>query len=105
MQKKPEWYFDINPRGTVPAIEKNGDILYESDITSYYVDEIYGGKKLTTTDPLKRAYERIILGYFIEVSLMNMQYYRINPTARNAGGMGTITPRFFLNLAFCYIYH
>lgn len=64
LKKKPEWYFDINPRGKVPTIEKNGDILYESDITSNYVDEVYGGKRLTTSDPLKRANELIVLGYF-----------------------------------------
>ena len=68
LQKKPEWYFDINPRGKVPSIEKNGDILYESDITSNYVDEVYGGKKLTTSDPLKRAQEHILLGHFNDVS-------------------------------------
>ena len=64
---KPEWYFDINPRGKVPSLEKNGEILYESDITSSYVDEVYGGKKLITADPLKKAHELIILGYFGEV--------------------------------------
>ena len=68
LKKKPEWYFDINPKGKVPSIEKNGDILIESDITSGYVDAAYGGKKLTTTDPLKHAQELIVLAYFNDVS-------------------------------------
>ena len=67
--KKPEWYFDINPRGKVPSLEKNGDIIYESDLTSNYVDEAYPGRKLTTADPLKRAYQLITLGDFGPVSL------------------------------------
>ncbi|CAK8683770.1 unnamed protein product [Clavelina lepadiformis] len=62
LSKKPEWYFDINPLGKVPSIEKNGIILYESDVTSYYVDETYAGKKLATVDPLKKAREQILLG-------------------------------------------
>ena len=69
LKKKPEWYFDINPRGKVPSIEKNGDILYESDITAGYVDEVYGEKRLATSDPLQRAREQITLGYFGDVSI------------------------------------
>ena len=68
LAKKPDWYFEINPRGKVPSIEMNGEILYESDITSYYVDEVFDGKKLTTKDPLKRAKEHIILGNINNVS-------------------------------------
>jgi len=63
LKKKPDWYFDIAPNGKVPSIEKNGDILYGSDITAGYVDEVHGGKKLITTDPLKRANELIALDY------------------------------------------
>ena len=68
LSNKPDWYYEINPRGKVPSIEKNGEVLYESDITSNYVDEVFGGKKLMTKDPLKRAKELIILGYFNDVS-------------------------------------
>ncbi|XP_076810217.1 glutathione S-transferase omega-1-like [Clavelina lepadiformis] len=67
IQKKPDWFFQKNPRGTVPVIEKNGEILYESDITSEYVDEAYPGRRLRTSDPLQRAKEKIVLGDFMEV--------------------------------------
>ena len=75
LKNKPEWYFDINPRGKVPSLERNGDIIYESDITSNYVDEVFPGKRLTTADPLKRAHELIVLGYFGDVSWQIESFY------------------------------
>ncbi|XP_076810219.1 glutathione S-transferase omega-1-like [Clavelina lepadiformis] len=68
LQKKPDWFFQKNPRGKVPAIEKNGEILYESDIMSEYVDEIYPGRRLQTSDPLQNAKEKLVLGDFNEAA-------------------------------------
>lgn len=62
LKQKPEWYFEKNPRGLVPTIEFNGNIIYESDITSEYVDTVYPGRKLMTQDPLKKAKEQILIG-------------------------------------------
>ncbi|XP_076810216.1 glutathione S-transferase omega-1-like [Clavelina lepadiformis] len=66
LAKKPKWFLAKNPRGKVPVIEKNGEILYESDITSEYVDEVYPGRRLRTLDPFRRAKEMIALGDFTE---------------------------------------
>nr|CAB3251198.1 glutathione S-transferase omega-1-like [Phallusia mammillata] len=60
--KKPQWYLEKNPRGLVPTIEINGDIIYESDITSEYIDKVYPGRKIVTADPLKRAKELMLMG-------------------------------------------
>ena len=63
LQRKPEWLFKKNPRGVVPIIEKNDEIIYESDITSEYVDDAYEGKtKVLETDPLIRAKGKMLLG-------------------------------------------
>ncbi|KAH8880618.1 thioredoxin-like protein [Thozetella sp. PMI_491] len=36
---RPEWYFEINPRGKVPAIKYNGTVVIESaDIVKYLID-------------------------------------------------------------------
>lgn len=60
---KPEWLFERNPRGKVPVIERDNDIIYESDITSRYINSCYGGsKQLITQDPLQRAKEEVLLG-------------------------------------------
>ena len=63
LQKKPDWFWIKNPRGTVPVIEKNHEIIYESDITSEYVDAVYEGKqKVTEDDPALKAKGKILLG-------------------------------------------
>nr|CAB3251208.1 glutathione S-transferase omega-1-like [Phallusia mammillata] len=60
--RKPEWYFTKNPKGLVPTLEINGIYIYESDITSAYIDAVYPGRKLMTEDPLKKAKEQMLLG-------------------------------------------
>jgi len=65
---KPEWYIARkNPRGLMPTLELNGEIIYESDVTSAFVDEVYPGRKLTTSDPLKKAKEQMLLGDYSKV--------------------------------------
>ena len=63
LQKKPDWFLAKAPRGTVPVIEKNGEFVFESDITSEFVDLAYDGKtKLIESDPLRRAKGKMLLG-------------------------------------------
>nr|CAB3251229.1 glutathione S-transferase omega-1-like [Phallusia mammillata] len=62
LTRKPEWYFEKNPRGLVPTLEINDDIIFESDITAAYVDAVYPGRKLMTENPLKKAKEQMLLG-------------------------------------------
>jgi len=60
---KPEWLFDKNPRGKVPVIELNGDVICESDVTSRYINSVYGKEKnLVTEDPWRRAKEEVLMG-------------------------------------------
>jgi len=52
-----------NPRGVVPVIEINGEIIYESDITSEYADAAFEGRrKVVEQDPLIRAKGKVLLG-------------------------------------------
>lgn len=63
LMTKPDWLFVKNPRGKVPVLEINGKILYESDVTSRYIDEAYtGDRKLVSQDLWRRAEEQILLG-------------------------------------------
>lgn len=67
LTNKPEWIFDKNPRGTVPIIEENGEIIYESDITSRYILDRFGKtEEFITKDPLVRAKEEILLGDLVK---------------------------------------
>uniref|UniRef100_A0A8C5WDW4 Glutathione S-transferase omega n=1 Tax=Leptobrachium leishanense TaxID=445787 RepID=A0A8C5WDW4_9ANUR len=66
---KPEWYLEKNPSGLVPALElSTGDVITESLIVSEYLDEAYPGPKLTPSDPLQKAKQKIILEYIGQVT-------------------------------------
>jgi len=82
LRTKPEFIFEKNPGGKVPTLELAGgkETLYESLIVSDYMDEAYpvstghgGGdgskiNRLNSSDPVKRAKDRILIGEFGSVT-------------------------------------
>nr|XP_009862082.1 glutathione S-transferase omega-1-like [Ciona intestinalis] len=75
LKSKPKWYFAKNPQGKVPTIEIDGNVICESDITSEYVDAVYPGRKLTTTDALKATNEKMLLVYWGNKCVTNFYKY------------------------------
>lgn len=42
LSKKPDWYFDLNPNGTVPTFEApDGRTLFESEVIAETLDDLY----------------------------------------------------------------
>lgn len=65
LRSKPEWFFAKNPLGKVPALEtENGDVIYESQVTCDYLDQVFPEPKLNPADPLKMARDRMLLELF-----------------------------------------
>ena len=74
---KPDWINNVNPRGKIPTIQRDKMILYESDITSYYIDNQYGGKNtLQTKEAEKLAKEQMLLGDLDQVRLFVIKNQR-----------------------------
>ena len=70
LSDRPEWYFERNPLGKVPAIEtESGDCLYESLIISDYLDEMYPERPLQPKDPMQKAKDRIMVEHFSRVGI------------------------------------
>ncbi|GMR44797.1 hypothetical protein PMAYCL1PPCAC_14992, partial [Pristionchus mayeri] len=61
LTEKPEWYFAKHPQGKVPAFEKDGKVVIESEIVPEYLDGIYPESAILPSDPFLRAKQRIIL--------------------------------------------
>lgn len=79
LSEKPEWYFEKNPLGKVPALQvpgKEGVTLYESLVLADYIEEAYSAqqRKLYPTDPFRKAQDRILIERFNGVITA---YYRI----------------------------
>lgn len=64
---KPDWLFEKSPHGKVPAIEMDGEVLYESLIIADFLDEKYRNRPLYPKDPLKKAKDKIIIENFHKV--------------------------------------
>uniref|UniRef100_A0A8C5W9T2 Glutathione S-transferase omega n=1 Tax=Leptobrachium leishanense TaxID=445787 RepID=A0A8C5W9T2_9ANUR len=71
LKNKPDWFFEKNPLGLVPALElSTGEVIYESPIVCDYLDEAYPEKRLTPSDPLQKAKQRLILDFFSGVTAL-----------------------------------
>ncbi|XP_072045441.1 glutathione S-transferase omega-1-like [Amphiura filiformis] len=62
---KPEWFVDKNPSALVPVLEKDGQIVYESLITSDYLDELYPDQRpMYPKDTYQKAKDKMVIGLF-----------------------------------------
>ncbi|CAH2322426.1 glutathione S-transferase omega-1-like [Pelobates cultripes] len=76
LKNKPDWFFEKNPLGLVPAVElSDGEVIYESPIVCDFLDEAYPGKKLTPADPIKKAKQKIILEFFSGVTTAHYKLF------------------------------
>ena len=54
---KPDWFLEISPRGKVPVLKVDDDVLFESNAICEYLDEMVA-PQLHPEDPVKRARNR-----------------------------------------------
>jgi len=83
LKEKPEWYLEKkNPLGKVPAIEKEGKVVYESLVCAEYVDALYpdSSKRLLPADPFEAAKQKMLLERLSQVvSLFYGMYKSSDP--------------------------
>jgi len=75
LMTKPEWLWELNPIGKVPVLLHKGIILYESLITSDYVDEAYPGRPLHSPSPAAKARDKMLVELFNRVVLPQMKIW------------------------------
>ena len=52
-------YLKINPRGLVPTLVHDGQIIIESTVIDEYIDEVFPEPPLKPSDPVERAHMRL----------------------------------------------
>ncbi|XP_078499864.1 glutathione S-transferase omega-1-like [Lissotriton helveticus] len=88
LRSKPEWFLKKAPYGLVPVLETcKGDIIYESPITSDYLDEAYPGKKLTPSDPLQKAQQKMLLEHFSKLYPLMYKVSMATKKGEDASGL------------------
>lgn len=60
------WYLDINPRGLVPAIDFNGQVITESGIVSQFLVDAYPSHLLPAAGTTQNAFTRARIGFFVD---------------------------------------
>lgn len=60
------WYLDINPRGLVPAIDFNGEIITESGIVAQFLADAYPSHVLPAAGSTEGALRRARIGFFVD---------------------------------------
>uniref|UniRef100_A0A0B6Y8P8 Glutathione S-transferase omega n=1 Tax=Arion vulgaris TaxID=1028688 RepID=A0A0B6Y8P8_9EUPU len=64
LKDKPDWFLLKNPQGTVPAVEVDDKLVYESTAVSEWLDDVHASNRLQPSDPYRKAWDRILLEYF-----------------------------------------
>jgi len=75
LMTKPEWLVQLNPIGKVPVLLHQGHTIYESLVTSDYVDEAYPGRPLHSADPVARARDKMLVELFNRVIMPQMKIW------------------------------
>ena len=63
LSKKPDWFAEVSPYGTVPSIRHDGCTIYESAIINEYLDEAFPEPALMPAESYARAIARIWVDY------------------------------------------
>lgn len=57
VRNKPEWFLALSPRGKVPILVADGEVLFESAVINEFLDETHA-PRLLPDEPLARARQR-----------------------------------------------
>jgi glutathione S-transferase len=65
---RPAWIYEKNPLGKVPVLEEDAFVLPESVVINEYLEERYPEPALWAADPGERAFGRLLVFRFDELS-------------------------------------
>nr|CAD7193665.1 unnamed protein product [Timema douglasi] len=68
LKNKPDWYFKIHPKGLVPALDLEGQILVESLDIAEFLNEKYPDPPLYPADPEKKAKDKELIEKFSKLT-------------------------------------
>ncbi|KAJ6019639.1 hypothetical protein N7522_001706 [Penicillium canescens] len=60
------WYLDVNPRGLVPSISYNGNIITESGIVAQFIADAHPSHLLPPSGPAENALYRARVAFFVD---------------------------------------
>nr|QUF59393.1 glutathione S-transferase GSTO1-2 [Brachionus angularis] len=68
LNKKPDWYLELNPSGQVPCLQLDEKtVISDSMIVSEYLDLTYLDNRLIPTDPYTNAVHKLLIEEFSKI--------------------------------------
>ena len=83
LDDRPAWIYEKNPLGKVPVLEEDAFVLPESAVIMEYLEERYPEPSLWPADPAERAFGRLLVERFDDLS---RPYYTLRRGEENARG-------------------
>src|SRR5438552_17441590 len=68
LANRPDWIYEKNPLGKVPVLEEDAFVLPESVVINEYLDERYPEPSLWPADAAERAFGRLLVFRFDQLS-------------------------------------
>ena len=68
LDDRPAWIYEKNPLGRVPVLEQDAFVLPESAVINEYLEERYPEPALWPADPAERAFGRLLVFRFDQLS-------------------------------------
>jgi glutathione S-transferase len=82
LDDRPAWIYEKNPLGRVPVLEEDAFVLPESAVIDEYLEERYPEPALWPADPGERAFGRLLVFRFDQLS---KPYYALRRGEEGAG--------------------
>jgi glutathione S-transferase len=82
LDDRPAWIYEKNPLGKVPVLEEDAFVLPESGVIDEYLEERYPEPALWPADPGERAFGRLLVFRFDQLS---KPYYALRRGEEGAG--------------------
>jgi glutathione S-transferase len=82
LDDRPAWIYEKNPLGKVPVLEEDAFVLPESAVIDEYLEERYPEPALWPADPGERAFGRLLVFRFDQLS---RPYYALRRGEEGAG--------------------
>lgn len=79
MEQKAPWYLALNPNGIVPTLVHGDRVVYESNVITEYLDDVFPGPKLYPSDPWERAQAKMWQAFELEMAkeYRPLMYHRV----------------------------
>ena len=79
MEQKSAWYLALNPNGIVPTLVHGDRVVYESNVITEYLDDVFPGPKLYPSDPWERAQAKMWQAFELEMAkeFRPLMYHRV----------------------------